>query len=259
MSSNLKYSIEQEEKIILCSNPDCRNSNIGLKNDNDFENLDGFNPFFIVDIDTVLISSRHMFRAPYSIHEKSGLVSIPIDPDKIDEFKKEDARPENVKIAHPFLEREDVSKAETFVLQAFDETSGNEIEKMEREETNKLMNRSIDMNTYEGGIKKKGKFEIPSQPVKADFFPPCILKIMSGIKEDGRKRALFILINFLKSCGWSVEDIKEFACKKWNEKNYEPLREGYILSQISWHKRQAKSILHPNCENKSYYQDLRWH
>ena len=35
-----------------------------------------FNPFSLVDIDTVLISSRHLFRAPYSINEKSGLISL---------------------------------------------------------------------------------------------------------------------------------------------------------------------------------------
>ncbi|MDP2907415.1 MAG: hypothetical protein Q8O03_05740, partial [Nanoarchaeota archaeon] len=44
---------------------------------------------------------------------------------------------------------------------------------------------------------------------------------------------------------------------KWNKNNYEPLKEGYVLSQISWHRKQSKSILPPNCDNKSYYNDLR--
>src|SRR3989338_4038429 len=37
-----------------------------------------FEPTAIIEIDTILISSRHLYRMPYSLHEKSGLVSIPI-------------------------------------------------------------------------------------------------------------------------------------------------------------------------------------
>ena len=34
-----------------------------------------------LNIDTILISSRHLFRMAYSLHEKSGLVSVPLDPE----------------------------------------------------------------------------------------------------------------------------------------------------------------------------------
>src|SRR3989344_7190915 len=47
-------------------------------------------------IDTILISSRHLYRMPYSLHEKSGLVSLPLDPDKVLEFEKSLAQPEKV-------------------------------------------------------------------------------------------------------------------------------------------------------------------
>ena len=50
----------------------------------------------LLQVDIVLISSRHMFRAPYSLHEKSGLVSIPLDVNNISEFKKEQAKIGNV-------------------------------------------------------------------------------------------------------------------------------------------------------------------
>src|SRR3990167_7225909 len=46
-----------------------------------------------LNIDTILISSRHLFRMPYSLHEKSGLVSVPLNPDEVLNFKKEDADP----------------------------------------------------------------------------------------------------------------------------------------------------------------------
>ena len=46
-----------------------------------------FDPFSIVQIDEMLVSSRHMYRAPYSLNEKSGLVSIPIKLNKLKNFK----------------------------------------------------------------------------------------------------------------------------------------------------------------------------
>lgn len=198
-----------------------------------------FNPFCVADIDTVLISSRHMFRAPFSINEKSGWASIPIKEEDLMSFNTEDAKPENVNTDISFFDKK--PNASKLIIQSFDWFSKKNLKAEQEKE-----------------IVHKKSFNIPSEAIKSDFFPPCILKIMDGIPEDGRKRALFILINFLKSCGWNMDEIKDFLCNKWNKKNYEPLREGYIFSQISWHKRQSKNILPPNCENKAYYQDLRF-
>ena len=55
-----------------------------------------FDPESILEVDTVLISSRHLYRMPYSLHEKSGLVSLPISPDKVMGFEKEMARAETI-------------------------------------------------------------------------------------------------------------------------------------------------------------------
>ena len=46
-----------------------------------------FDPFAVIEVDTVLISSRHLFRSPYSINEKSGLVSVVLPREKIKQFK----------------------------------------------------------------------------------------------------------------------------------------------------------------------------
>ena len=92
----------------------------------------------------------------------------------------------------------------------------------------------------------------PTVAIKEEFFPPCMKLLLEGIKEDGRKRGVFILINFLKKMGWSLEEV-ETAILKWNTKNNEPLREGYIRAQINWHKRQKQGILPPNCDNQAYY------
>ena len=56
--------------------------------------------------------------------------------------------------------------------------------------------------------------------------------------------------------GWKLKDI-ETALLKWNKNNYEPLREGYILSQINYNKKQNKEpILPPNCSNEGYYKSM---
>ncbi len=193
-----------------------------------------FDPFKVVDIDSILISSRHLFRCVYSINEKSGLVSIPIK--SIFEFDKENAKIDNVKVNMKFLDPESVSKdeAKNLLIQAFDWAK----------KTNYVEEKKSDR-----------VFELPKVAIKADFFPPCIIKLMTGVREDGRKRAIFVLANFLQNVGWSLDDVEKFLLE-WNKKNYEPLREGYVKSQISWYKRQKKVVLPPNCSNESYYKTM---
>ena len=196
-----------------------------------------FDPYELVDIDSVLISSRHLFRCAYSVNEKSGLVSIPLK--EISDFNIENARMENVKVELKFLDRDIVQKddAKELLIQAFDwakkETSvlAEEIKKQER------------------------KYEISKVAMSPENFPPCITRLMSGVKEDGRKRAIFILNNFLASVGWNYQDIENFLLE-WNKRSYEPLRDGYIKAQVSWFKRQNKKVLPPNCDNLSYYKSM---
>ena len=185
-----------------------------------------------LNIDTILISSRHLYRMPYSLHEKSGLVSLPINPSKVLEFEKEDAKPENVKVSRfRFLDRENAVKAETkqLIMQAFDFT-------LNKEEEIKIAG--------------KREYEIPQAALKEELFPPCIKLILNGL-EDGRKRAVFILCNFLTSVGWDYSAMEKLL-KEWNKKNKEPLREVYLLGQIRHHKQSRKKILPPNCSNEMY-------
>ncbi len=194
-----------------------------------------FNPFSVVDIDTILISNRHMFRAPYSLHEKSNLASIPINPSNILNFKKEQANPENIKEYKPYLNIEPTpNQAKELFIQAFDWHQKNK----PKEET-----------------KKEYTYEEIKDEIHEKFFPPCIKLILQGIASDGRKRALFILLNFLKSTGHKKEKIQEII-QKWNKDNYEPLKEGYIQAQLNWHTRNQQKILPPNCSNNNYYTSL---
>ncbi|MDP4012786.1 MAG: hypothetical protein Q8R00_04245 [Candidatus Nanoarchaeia archaeon] len=195
---------------------------------------DKFNPFSVIEIDAILISSRHLFRAPYSINEKTGLVSIPIKEAKL--FNISDAKIENVKTDIPFLVKGEPEEAKQLIVQAFDWYL-----KSKKDEEVEM----APQKTYSD----------PTEAIKADFFPPCILLLLKGVKEDGRKRGVFIFINFLKKMGWAINDIEQ-TLLKWNQDNGEPLREGYIRAQISWHKRQQQKILPPNCDNSAYYKGM---
>lgn len=193
-------------------------------------------PFCVVDIDPMLISSRHLFRAAYSINEKTGLASVPIRKEDIMNFELKMAKAENAAVGVKFLKRDIVSEeAAGLMIQAFDWH-----EKNDKKET-----------SYIG----KRDYEMPKIAVKPGLFPPCIILALSGIKLDGRKRAVFVLINYLRTSGYEYDDIENLLID-WNKKNYEHLKEGYIKSQISWCKRQKNNILPPNCDNASYYKDL---
>ena len=197
-----------------------------------------------LEVDTILISSRHMFRAPYSLHEKTGLVSLPINPNDVLKFKKELANPENIMGTIKFLDYEKIKEKEAskLLIQALDWDS-------------KKRSRDI-----EEPKNKKVKYDEIKEKIPEKFFPPCMKLGLEGL-ADGKKRFLFMLINFLKSVGWSHEDV-EIKVKEWNSKNSEPLKEGYILSQLSWHKRQKTKVLPQNCPHTSdnpssnYYKSL---
>ncbi len=189
-------------------------------------------PFSLVDIDSILISNRHLYRTPFSLHEKSGLASIPINKEDILTFQKEQAKPENVKTFIPYYMGEP-EESNQLLIQAFDWHS-----KLPKEEE-----------------KPKKEYQEITVKINEKNFPPCIKEILKVLKSDGRKRALFVLINFFKSTGYQTEDLKS-SLTEWNKKNYEPLPPSYIQAQLNWHKAK-KSIPPPNCKNASYYLDLK--
>ena len=205
-----------------------------------------FNPESILQMDTLLISPRHLYRMPYSLHEKSGLVSTPLNPEKVMMFRKEFALPKNIKISkHRFLDKTDV----------------------ENDEAKQLLTEAFDFNIKieEHESKERKEFEAPENALPEELFPPCIKIILNGL-DDGRKRALFVLVNYFTSIGWDY-DMIEKKLKEWNAKNREPLREVYLLGQLRYHKQMQKKILPPNCPKRdnnmplmnqqNYYTDLR--
>jgi len=180
--------------------------------------------------DLVLVSSRHLFRAPYSLHEK-GLVSVVIDEKEVAHFNPKDANPLKVTVKNFYPEPEK-NEARELLISALDWYKQHKPEEKKYE--------------------KKGKFKEIKIDKSKITHPPCVSNILKGL-SDGKKRALFILINYFRSLGLDLEEI-ESRVAKWNEKNKPPLKQVYINSQIQWNKRQKK-VMPPNCD-KPHYKDI---
>ncbi|MBW2998759.1 hypothetical protein KY321_04425, partial [Candidatus Woesearchaeota archaeon] len=227
-----KRLLEMHSEETIANNLNCKVE--------DLETNGEFDPFKVVEIDTVLISSRHLCRMPYSFNEKSGLISIPVDIDKVMEFKREDAKPENIKEILPFLKREDVRPGEASNL--FQSAYAEHISQT----------KSI-YNVNDEKVKKEVDYEELAEAIPIEHFPPCIKLILNGI-DDGKKRALFILINFLSSAGYGKEATEQLIYE-WNKKNPDPLRETYVKTQLSYYKNKGGK-LPPNCESEAYYKGI---
>ncbi len=193
---------------------------------------DGIDPYSIAGVDPVLISPRHLFRLPYSLHEKSHLVSLPLRPEEVDGFKKEHASPDRVKFGTGFLDRFEENEASMLVVEAADWWARQK-RKKERKAVRELKLKSA---------------------VPIGLAPPCVHNIIKGL-SDGKKRSLFILMNYLSSLKWSWSEIEAFLAK-WNEKNRPPLRESYLRGQVRWHRNRKKVLPPPNCDNPGYYESF---
>lgn len=203
-----------------------------------------FNPLSIIEVDTILIAPRHLYRMPYSLHEKSGLVSLPIDPKSVIDFDKSMAMPEGVKVSEfKFLDREFVEKsAGRLLIQALDFEAQDQEYQLKKKD---LL----------GERKKSNREEIQiTSPITEDLFPPCIKLMLDGL-EDGKKRAVFCLSNYLGKIGWNKADIESYILNWNHEKNKsKDLRDNYIIGQLRYFKVGER--LPPNCNNEAYYKDL---
>jgi hypothetical protein len=194
----------------------------------------------LAGFDLVLVASRHLFRMPYSLHEKTALASVVLEKEEIENFNPRDADPWKVK-TREFYPMNEENEARRLLVDAL-AWKKTQKDWEEKEETKK----------YSG---MKTNFEDEKiEGVTDEMFPKPIAKLLKGL-EDGKKRGLFVLLTFFKSIGFSAAEINE-RVKKWNEKNSPPLREGYVRAQIDWHMKQKKKILPPNYENAAFYKDL---
>ena len=230
-----KMQYRPKKKFVICQK--CEISSI--KDPENFsKDLDIFS---LMGLDLVLVSPRHLFRMPYSLHEKSSLVSVVIDEKDLDIFIEDESYKE--RIADPlrieikdFMPDSKENEAAELVMQALDWSKDSGLDKELEKKT-------------EG--KYSGFKAMELKNIKDEQFPPCIKKILEGMK-DGKKRALFMLINFFRSIGMEKALLEE-KIYEWNEKNEEPLKKSYITSQLNW-TYQRKPLLPPNCRDS--YRDL---
>jgi ribosomal protein L37E len=226
----------ENQKIPLDSirNPEC------------FEEKRGENISEHAKFDLVLVAPRHLFRMPYSLHEKTSLASVVLRKEQIDDFVPRDANPLNMKITD-FYPNNQENEAARLLKAAIEWKRQKEKEQEE-----------VDKNFY-GNYKSvetgdREYEEIDSKDVRDEMFPDSIKNILKGLK-DGRKRGLFVLITFFRSLNYSPEEINN-RIREWNKINPVPLKEGYVKSQIDWHIKQKRKILPPNYENDAFYKDL---
>ncbi len=195
---------------------------------------DKMDPFYFVDLETNW-GARHMFRAPFSLNEKTWLASIPLTKAETAKFFKGMALTKNVgyHLDTPFFpDASNINEEGTDLLidaidwyakQQTDETLGEEKPSRKRRDIIVKMNE--------------------------EDFPPCIKLILHGV-SDGRKRALFTLVNFLNRMNWTNEEIVE-RVRRWNDDLPKPLPASMITSQLRYHV--GGETLPANCFSNQYY------
>ena len=238
--------IIDSKQYYYCENcKDSENENIPLNSDkypNMFEKVSGVSAEKVANLDLVLVAPRHLFRMPYSLHEKTALSSVVLYKQDLENFTPRNAEPLKIKIRE-FMPHNFEGEAKKLLAAALDWRKGAE-----------LNERRIEDTKYKG-IKNGKKFENAElKNVTDDMFPNAIKKLLKGL-DEGRKRGLFVLLTFLRSVNYTPEQINKIA-REWNEKNDPPLREGYVKSQIEWHLRQKRKILPPNYSNDAFYRDI---
>jgi DNA primase catalytic subunit len=225
---------------------------------------EGIDPYEVVNVDPILLSPRHFFRLPYSLNGKTFLVSLPIKLDELESFNRINASPEKVNVYEEFLVSHEKNGAATLVAEAIDwwtmmkAEERHEIERNDLEKWRSMGYRWIkkeDLDVFKKPISKK-EF---TEKTPENLFPPCIKNISAGL-SDGRKRSLFVLINFLRSSNWTWEEIEKYVTD-WNHKNKPPLMENMIRSHVRWSRNRNKSIPPYNCfknekREEGYYKDL---
>lgn len=179
-------------------------------------------------VDIVLVAPRHLFRAPYSLHEKTALVSTVLTKEELINFEIKMADPLKVKI-RDYSPKCEKGEAKQLLIEAIDWAK-----KKEPEKTKKYDGEALDL---------KGL------TITEDMFPDVVKKILAGMKSDGRKRALSILVSFFTSLEFPRDFIEE-KIYEWNKKNAKPLKEGYIRAQIDWGMKHKR--LPPNYDKTTY-------
>jgi DNA primase catalytic subunit len=190
---------------------------------------EGMSPFYLIEVEKDW-GNRHMFRAPFSLNEKTWLVSVPVF--KLKPFRKEDATMDNILKTKP-----------AWNLAA------------KENEAIDLLTDAIDWYTTVKKEEKPKERKIIQweKKIGEENFPPCIKLMLGGI-EDGKKRSIFTLVNFLRMMNWSQEEIEQKVLE-WNSKNKPALPASTVISHLRYHEKR-ETIPPANCSAGMYYSDI---
>ncbi len=190
-------------------------------------------PYEFIDIEKEW-GNRHLFRMPYSLHEKTWLASVPLSERQLKAFEPSQAKPESIKKFDSAFLKNKEGEASELLMQALEWQS-----------------KQVQPALVQKNDKKHSdiKSEIPEE-----FFPPCIKSIFAGI-SDGRKRSVFTLSAFLKYMNWSPDRIEK-RVEEWNSKNPSPISNAVVRSQLKWHLRQNRKIFPANCDSDLFYKSI---
>ena len=219
--------LKEERDFFFCSK--CNKDSLAIPS-NFSQSMDVFG---ILGLDLVLVSPRHLFRTPYSLHEKTAFSSCVLEESEIAHFSPNDADPLKIKI-RDFYPDSFPGEAKNLIVQAL-EWNGDRTRNLEKTEP-----------------ARERKFEEIKVDKSSITYPPSIKKILEGM-ADGRKRALFVLINFFRYLNFTREEVNP-KIEEWNKKNDKPLKIGYVKAQLDWAYRNKK-MLPPNYD-KPYYRDI---
>ena len=216
---------------------ECKKCDIdSVKQPRNFSSTEEIDLYELMGLDFILISPRHLFRSPYSLHEKTSLSSVVLTKQELVGFEPKQANPLNVIIKN-FSPEAKEGEAKELIVEALDWFKNKEISQGTNEE--KVTGKYADFKP------------IKIKQLNDDEFPPCIKNILKGL-EDGKKRSLFILINIFRSIGMDKLEMEK-KIYDWNDKNKPPLKKGYIQGQLKW-SYDRKPKLPPNC--KKFYQEV---
>jgi len=195
----------------------------------------------IVDIDLQIASPRHMIRAPYSVHEKTGLVSVVVPIKGLMSFDIESAKPpidEIIPLPSEYIENNEF--IEDILVYTFIVSSSEfRLENVFRELSLKKLAKKI--RTRHAYYRKK-----LSKINYEDIYPPCVRRMLEGL-EDGRKRSLFHLTTFFKAIGLPADEVL-LKLKEWNQKNKEPLSDKMIEYTVKYHYDENRKYLPYSCQ-----------
>lgn len=190
-----------------------------------------YDPYEMVDVEESW-GQRHLFRLPYSLHEASGLASVPVV--NVVGFSTDMADPARVRAERPFFPacEEGVARALVKDVLSYEWEKRQEQEQRRQQTVNR-------------------KYLQPDEPIEQKYFPEPIQEMLQGL-NDGRKRSVFVLTSFLRQTGYDWDDV-EYVLDNWNRRNRPPLPDQYLHTQLRWHRAQAEAYMPPNYSEADYW------